>query len=438
MHNLQRVKTQAEIFYESQYYLSLIPSEQGKRTDLIEAEDSNDAPEKGSNRFEKAAKMMDEVVSAQTIRRMHKVAEAEKKAEAEGNSELLELRLVEKIVAGEITPSNAENLLKNYNKYAKEREEEKDIQFSLPEGLDVTYQLFNESSERMAAVESESVQTVVTSCPYYDVRLYGNTTADKLELGHQDTPEEFVDSLMIHFREVARVLKSRGSFFLNFGEYGFNKHSPLISNMIVLRLYEEGLFKCINEIIFHKKNGKPEPYAANKRLTRSYEKIYHLVKNSDEYDYYPLKIWREEPMTVMNGFTNRGVDGKSTSSFSIKKPYTTFKDFIDEQHYEDVIHSAAANTSIYKRIDPDFDHAAPYDPKICVLPILTTSKPGDTVLDNFSGTASTGVAAISLGRNYIGYELNPQYHAFAQKRLPFDLSGYNKESIEHFENLKCD
>lgn len=437
MHNLQRVKTQAEIFYESQYYLSLIPDEQGKRNDLIQSDEESDIIPKGSNRFEKAAKMMDDVVSAQTIRRMHKVAEAEKEAAVEGNTELLELGLVEKIVAGEISPSNAENLLKNYNKYAKERDEEKDVQFSIPEGIDVTYKLFNESSERMAAVETESVQTVVTSCPYFDVRLYGNATDDKLELGHEESPEEFVDNLMVHFREVARVLKPNGSFFLNFGEYGFKGHSPLASNMLVLRLHEEGLFNCVNEIIFHKTNGKPEPYAFSRRLSRSYEKIYHLVKNSDSYDYYPLKIWREEPMIVQNGFTNRGVDGKSTSAMNIRKPYTTFKDFIDQQKYEDVIHSSAANTAVYKKIDPDFDHSAPYDPKICVLAILTTSRPGDIVLDNFSGTASTGVAAINLGRNYIGYEVNPEYHAFAQKRLPYDLSGFDKESIMHFENMKC-
>ena len=44
--------------------------------------------------------------------------------------------------------------------------------------------------------------------------------------------------------------------------------------------------------------------------------------------------------------------------------------------------------TIFKKIDPKFDHAAPYDSKVCLLGILTTSKPGDIILDNFSGTAS--------------------------------------------------
>jgi DNA modification methylase len=255
-------------------------------------------------------------------------------------------------------------------------------------------------------------------------------------LGHEKTPEEFVENLMVHFREVHRVLKPKGSFFLNFGEYGFKGYSPLISNMLVLRLYEEGLFKCVNEIIFHKTNGKPVP--VTKRLMRSYEKIYHLVKDAENYDYYPLKIWRNEPIKVLKAFTNRGVDGSHTSAPCIQRPYTTFKDFIDQQKFEDVMHASVANTTIFKKIDPTFDHAAPYDAKICLLGILTTSLPGQKILDNFSGTSSTGVAALNLGRDYVGFELNKKYHEFAVKRIPFEVTAYNKDAVEQFELLKCD
>jgi DNA modification methylase len=435
MHNLQRVKTQAEIFHESQYYLSLIPKEQGKRTDLIEENLDEPLPKNGG-RFKKVAEMMDDIVSAQSIRRMNKVAEAEKEAAENGNTELVNLGLVNKIIAGEITPSNAENLLNNYNKFKQERDEKKDQKIIVPENLDSTYQLYNKSSEKMEEVEDESIQTVITSCPYYDVRLYGNTTDEKIELGHEKTPEEFVENLMVHFREVHRVLKSKGSFFLNFGEYGFKGYSPLISNMLVLRLYEEGLFKCVNEIIFHKTNGKIVP--TSRRLMRSYEKIYHLVKDAENYDYYPLKIWRNESMTILKAFKNRGKKGSSKSAPFIKRPYSTFRDFIDEQKYEDVIHSSVANTTIFKKFDPEFDHAAPYDSKICLLGILTTSLPGQKILDNFSGTASTGVAAINLGRDYIGYELNKSYHEFATKRIAQDVGSYNKEAVDFFEELKCD
>ena len=155
------------------------------------------------------------------MRRIHKVIEAQEAAKEEGNSELVNLQLVEKLISEEITAANAENLLKNYKKYTQERDEEKDKKVVIPNKLDSKYQLFNKSSEKMVEVEAESIQTVITSCPYYDVRLYGNTTDEKIELGHEKTPEEFVENLMVHFREVHRVLKPKGSFFLNLGEYGF-------------------------------------------------------------------------------------------------------------------------------------------------------------------------------------------------------------------------
>ena len=437
-YNIHRVKTQAEIIYESQYYVKVFGSNQGKRTDLLSDDEKAKIENVEGDRFDKVAAIMGGALSGQTLRRIHKVIEAQDEAKEKGNTELVNLQLVEKLIGDEISAANAENLLKNYKKYSKEREDEIDKKVIVPNKLDSKYQLFNKSSEKMVEVEDESIQTCITSCPYYDVRLYGNTTDEKLELGHEKTPEEFVENLMVHFREVHRVLKPKGSFFLNFGEYGFKGYSPLISNMLVLRLYEEGLFKCVNEIIFHKTNGKIVP--TSRRLMRSYEKIYHLVKDAENYDYYPLKIWRNESLTILKAFKNRGKKGSSKSAPFIKRPYSTFRDFIDQQKYEDVIHSSVANTTIFKKIDPEFDHAAPYDSKICLLGILTTSRPGcgDIVLDVFSGTASTGVAAVNLGREYIGYEINKNYHEFASKRIAQDVGSYNKDAVEQFELLKCD
>jgi len=45
------------------------------------------------------------------------------------------------------------------------------------------------------------------------------------------------------------------------------------------------------------------------------------------------------------------------------------------------------------------------------------SKPGDTILDPFMGSGTTGVACMQLGRNFIGIEIDPQYHAIAKRRI---------------------
>ena len=433
MHNLQRVKTQAEILYESQYYLSLVPKEQGKRNDL-----EDDSQQQGSNiggRYDKVAELMGGIVSGQTIRRMNKVVEAEKAAEEEGNTEFLNLGLLSKMKSDEITPSHAERLIDNYKRNYEERLTEKDQKIDLVEPA-LRYKLFNKPSSSIEEIESNSVQTVFTSPPYFRVRNYGNGTDNELELGHEKTPDEFINKLLVHFAEVYRVLKDEGSFFLNIGEYGYEKFSPLVTNKLLVRLCDEIGFKCVNEIIWHKTNSK---VTSNKRrLGCSYEKVFHLVKNVETYYYKPIRIWRDEPMILMSGFTNKGIDGTSFSLPSIKRPYYHFRDFIDSQKFEDVLITAVANTSVFKKIDPDFDHPAPYDPKICLLGLLTTSRPNDLVMDCFSGTASTGEIAVMLGRRYVGFEKNTAFNDFAKKRMPFTTKGYDEKSVNFFESLKVD
>jgi site-specific DNA-methyltransferase (adenine-specific) len=49
--------------------------------------------------------------------------------------------------------------------------------------------------------------------------------------------------------------------------------------------------------------------------------------------------------------------------------------------------------------------------------VKTSSKEGETILDNCMGSGSTGVACINTGRNFIGIELDPIYFDIAQKRI---------------------
>lgn len=437
-YNIHRDKTLEELYLESQYYIKVFGNNQGKRTDLLSEEEKSKVDNIEGDKFDKIAALIGGSLSGQTLRRVNKVVEAEDEAKKNGNHELLNLKLAEKLFAGEMTPANAETILKSFFKNSKDRDDEKDKKIIITEFSNSNCKIYNKSSEKMTELESESIQTAFSSPPYWNCRNYELEfdNEDQVELGHEKTPEEFVENLMVHLREVHRVLKQKGSFFMNFGEYGFDGCSPLVSNMLILRLHQEGLFNCVNEVILHKTNGRPVP--TSKRLMRSYEKIYHLVKNSDEYDYYPLKIWRDEPMKILKPMKNRDVNGSSISSFSLQKPYKTFKDFIDQQEYEDIIHTAVANTNIFKKIDPEYDHAAPYDSKICLLGIICTSKPGDKILDMFLGSGSTAECALLMGREFVGYEYDSKNVAFINKRLPVTTGDFRTEAVDYFEELKCD
>ena len=119
----------------------------------------------------------------------------------------------------------------------------------------------------------------------------------------------------------------------------------------------------------------------------------------------------------------------------MKKPIKRFKDFLDEQDVQGVIEGAAFNWADLRKIDPNFNHLAPFPAYLPILPILMTSKIGDTVLDIFSGTATTAEVALQLGRNAIGYDTDPVSIEFSKKRLDLvELNLPTDVEISEFEN----
>ena len=49
--------------------------------------------------------------------------------------------------------------------------------------------------------------------------------------------------------------------------------------------------------------------------------------------------------------------------------------------------------------------------------IEMTTNEGDTILDPFMGSGTTGVACVQTGRNFIGIEIDPDYFAIAERRI---------------------
>jgi DNA modification methylase len=67
-------------------------------------------------------------------------------------------------------------------------------------------------------------------------------------------------------------------------------------------------------------------------------------------------------------------------------------------------------------------HPAPYPEMLADRLIRMFSFVGDTVLDPFSGTGTTSVAALNCGRNSIGYEIDPSYATIARRRIQSQTS----------------
>ncbi len=59
----------------------------------------------------------------------------------------------------------------------------------------------------------------------------------------------------------------------------------------------------------------------------------------------------------------------------------------------------------------------PHEKPVALMDYLVKRTEGDTILDPFMGSGTTGVACVKLGRNFIGMEINPDYFAIAEKRI---------------------
>jgi DNA modification methylase len=85
---------------------------------------------------------------------------------------------------------------------------------------------------------------------------------------------------------------------------------------------------------------------------------------------------------------------------------------------QDFIETPKHSFGIGKKLGiDDIEHGAVYPPSICHLPIKSSTKENDIVLDCFSGSGTTGRVALELGRKYIGYEINSKFVQLSQLRL---------------------
>jgi site-specific DNA-methyltransferase (cytosine-N4-specific) len=240
-----------------------------------------------------------------------------------------------------------------------------------------------------------SVQCVVTSPPYWGLRDYDFPG----QIGLEPTLAQFINSLTGVFREVRRVLRDDGVFWLNIGD-GYtsgnrgwrapDKKNPAramdirpdtpeglkpkdllgVPWRLAFALQEDGWYLRA-DIVWNKPNAMPE--SVKDRPTRSHEYLFMLTK-SERYCY------RREEILDPNGRNRRSVWDIHTQGFN----------------------GAHFATFPVRLVEP------------CIKASTCT---GDTVLDPFFGSGTVGVVAQQLNRNYVGIELNPEYVTMAASRL---------------------
>ena len=292
--------------------------------------------------------------------------------------------------------------------------------------------LIGDVRTRLSEIPDQSVQSCVTSPPYWGLRDYGE--AD--QIGLEQSPNEYVEQLVQVFREVKRVLKDDGTLWLNLGDsyaggaaasggkqrLGPNGDLDNQRNEVGLKKVGNGLkqkdlvgipwrvafalqadgWYLRQDIIWAKPN--PMPESVTDRCTKSHEYLFLLSKSPRYY------------------FDNDAIKeiGAGRSDLGKMKYEGRMGEMSGWKNDNTIIPRPTRNKRSVWNIAPKPFKGAHFAvmPEALVEPcILAGSKAGDLILDPFSGSGTVGLVALTNNREYLGVELNPQYAEMSVKRI---------------------
>ena len=288
--------------------------------------------------------------------------------------------------------------------------------------------VFNEDClTGMKSLPDNCVDCCVTSPPYFNLRDYGIDG----QIGLEKSPEEYIDRLTEVFTEVFRVLKPEGTLWLNLGDSYDNAKSLIgIPWMAAFALRDRIGFRLRNDIIWHKLN--PQPESIKDRCTKAHEYIF-LMSKQEKYFFDHEAIqeiatgYDGRKDTIMHGskkynmpimpsgnrqtmathghqrwrFKNLQDDGQQPNSMHIRRAAG-----LPDQQYP--VRNKRDVWSVATKPEKAA-HFAVYPEELIRPCILAGCPKGGLVLDPFMGSGTTARVARKYNRNFIGYELNPEY-----------------------------
>jgi len=309
--------------------------------------------------------------------------------------------------------------------------------------------------ELIKELPDESINLVITSPPYYKQRDYG------AGIGNEKTVEEYVSNLLKVVHECVRVVRRDGSIVFNVGDKYENGNLLLVPYRFAIEVLRNEPLKLVNNITWVKTN--PTPRQFRRRLVSSTEPFFHFVK-SDNY-YYNIDAFMNHLDIMKNkGNRNNSNIGKGyfelieKSSLSKEQKELAKKELLEVMREVKTGKIASFRMKIKGIHSPPFGgqeggrktqlmkkgftiirihgralkrdviecpvetikgckHPAIYPEFIIRELIRLLTRVGDSVLDPFMGSGTTAVACKKLGRNYIGFDINPDYCKYAEERL---------------------
>ena len=196
--------------------------------------------------------------------------------------------------------------------------------------------LCGDSLNVLKTIPDNSINMIITSPPYFNLRDYGSDN----EIGKEKTVDEYISKLLGVFNECYRVLKIDGSMRINIDDVYINQGLACIPDLLKINLVNSGWI-CRNEIIWHKPNAMPS--SVKTRFNNDYEKLYFFTKSkyyffNTQYEPFKSKISKsscsgqnskyittEQEASVRQGMNK----ARGTKVIAVRKKLPSQDEFVD-------------------------------------------------------------------------------------------------------------
>ena len=347
-----------------------------------------------------------------------------------------------------------------------------------PLGYDTIYH--GDSLAGMRLIESESIDLVITSPPYADMKVYEGGFG-----GFH--PDEYVKWFLPYIAEIGRILKPTGSFILNINDKSIDgfRHPFIFELIFAIHNAEDYCkLKGLDELDMHGLRmferlfwNKGKFLAHPSRFGDKVEYLFWFSKTRNrKFNIDPMRLKYDEKSVkrmerpLLKRFVResgeevteykQGGEGSWAPNDRGALPSVLVEEgamlhvrpvvenlpegtVLIGERIEDgieVIHPQVGDTphpstivtigSETRRIAGN--HVAVYPERLVNYFIQGATDEGDVVLDPFMGTGTTAVVAHALGRQYVGFDISADYVKTANARI--EAGPYLKELIEKKKN----